>query len=152
MVWYKFKYCMIHDNKFIICYVIQIDFSSNSYKIELRLTIHFSWPNWLLGANSPEELVPSACKMCQCSFIDLMLSVEANLTNSAIARDTNIKFGLILVSLDMAWNGLHVKIPENYFKILEEGKNVGKFIFRRNVKIPENEPRKRKNPGKFFWK
>ena len=33
--------------------------------------------------------------------------------------------------------GLHVKIPENYFKILEEGKNVGKFIFRRNVKIPE---------------
>ena len=48
--------------------------------------------------------------------------------------------------------GLHVKIPENYFKILEEGKNVGKFIFRRNVKIPENEPRKRKNPGKFFRK
>ena len=47
---------------------------------------------------------------------------------------------------------LHVKIPENYFKILEEGKNVGKFIFRRNVKIPENEPRKRKNPGKFFRK
>ena len=31
-------------------------------------------------------------------------------------------------------------------------KNVGKFIFRRNVKIPENEPRKRKNPGKFFCK
>ena len=26
--------------------------------------------------------------------------------------------------------GLHVKIPENFFKILEEGKNVGKFIFR----------------------
>ena len=49
-------------------------------------------------------------------------------------------------------NGLHVKIPENYFKILEEGKNVGKFIFRRNVKIPENEPRKRKNPGNFFRK
>ena len=24
-------------------------------------------------------------------------------------------------------NRLHVKIPENYFKILEEGKNVGKF-------------------------
>ena len=47
---------------------------------------------------------------------------------------------------------LHVKIPENYYKILEEGKNVGKFIFRRNVKIPENEPRKRKNPGKFFRK
>ena len=46
----------------------------------------------------------------------------------------------------------HVKIPENYFKILEEGKNVGKFIFRRNVKIPENEPRKRKNPGKLFRK
>ena len=46
--------------------------------------------------------------------------------------------------------GLHVKIPENYFKILEEGKNVGKFIFRRNAKIPENEPRKRKNPGIFF--
>ena len=36
-------------------------------------------------------------------------------------------------------NGLHVKIPENYFKILEEGKNVGKFIFRRSVKIPEND-------------
>ena len=48
--------------------------------------------------------------------------------------------------------GLHVKIPENYFKILEEGKNVGKFIFSRSVKIPENEPRKRKNPGKFFRK
>ena len=47
---------------------------------------------------------------------------------------------------------LHVKIPENYFKILEEGKNVGKFIFRQNVKIPENEARKRKNPGKFFRK
>ena len=47
---------------------------------------------------------------------------------------------------------LHVKIPEIFLKILEEGKNVGKFIFRRNVKIPENEPRKRKNPGKFFWK
>ena len=52
----------------------------------------------------------------------------------------------------VADQGLHVKIPENYFKILEEGKNVGKFIFRRNVKIPENEPRKRKNPGKFFRK
>ena len=25
---------------------------------------------------------------------------------------------------------LHVKIPEIFFKILEEGKNVGKFIFR----------------------
>ena len=34
---------------------------------------------------------------------------------------------------------LHVKIPENYFKILEEGKNVGKFIFRRNVKMSEND-------------
>ena len=49
-------------------------------------------------------------------------------------------------------NWLHVKIPENYFKILEEGKKVGKFIFMRNVKIPENERRKRKNPGKFFRK
>ena len=56
------------------------------------------------------------------------------------------------VSEDKGLKGLHVKIPENYFKILEEGKNVGKFIFRRNVKIPENEPRKRKNPGKFFRK
>ena len=61
------------DNKFIIWYVIQIDFSSNIQKIELRLTIHFSWLNWPLGAYSPEKLVPSACKMCQCSFIDWML-------------------------------------------------------------------------------
>ena len=35
---------------------------------------------------------------------------------------------------------IHVKIPENYFKFLKEGKNVGKFIFGRNVKISENEP------------
>ena len=47
------------------------------------------------------------------------------------------------------FSGSHVKIPKNYFKILEEGKNVGKFIFRRNVKIPENEQRKHKNPGFF---
>ena len=26
----------------------------------------------------------------------------------------------------------------SYFKILEEGKNVGKFLFRRNVKMSEN--------------
>ena len=38
-----------------------------------------------------------------------------------------------------SWNiRLHVRIPENYFKILEEGKNVGNFVFRRNVKMSEN--------------
>ena len=30
-------------------------------------------------------------------------------------------------------------MSENYFQILEMGKNVGKFIFRRSVKMSENE-------------
>jgi len=38
---------------------------------------------------------------------------------------------------DWFWRRVTRKIPENYFKILEEGKNVGKFILRRNVKILE---------------
>ena len=35
--------------------------------------------------------------------------------------------------------GLHVKMSENYFQILEVGKNVGKFLFRRSVKMSEND-------------
>ena len=50
---------------------------------------------------------------------------------------------------------LHVKIPENYFKILEEGKNVGKFLFRRNVKMSENVlanvQKCRKMDQNVFW-
>ena len=30
-------------------------------------------------------------------------------------------------------------MSENYFQILEVGKNVGKILFRQNVKMSENE-------------
>ena len=68
-----------------------------------------------------------------------------------LTSDENADFQMHLNKIQKdSFSRLHVKIPENYFKILVEGKNVGKFIFRRNVKIPENEPRTRKNPGIFF--
>ena len=50
--------------------------------------------------------------------------------------------------------GLHVKMSENYFQILEVGKNVGKFLFRRSVKMSENDlaevQKCRKIDQKFF--
>ena len=51
-------------------------------------------------------------------------------------------------------SGLHVKMSENYFQILEVGKNVGKFLFRRSVKMSENDlaevQKCRKIDQKFF--
>ena len=53
-------------------------------------------------------------------------------------------------------------MSENYFKILEVGKNVRTFLLRRGTKISENETRKRikvrnflenvRKCRKMFWK
>ena len=50
-------------------------------------------------------------------------------------------------------------MSENYFKILEVGKNVRTFLLRRDTKMSENETRKRINVRKclgkcqkMFWK
>ena len=52
------------------------------------------------------------------------IQIKSNLSQTNL---TKIRWGYPL--------RLHVKIPYTFLKILEESKNVGKFIFRRNVKM-----------------
>ena len=53
-----------------------------------------------------------------------------------VKQDLKIRVNFALYDYKV---GLHVKMSENYFQILEVGKNVGKFLFRRSVKMSEND-------------
>ena len=41
-------------------------------------------------------------------------------------------------------------MSENYFKILDVGKNVGKFFLRRSTQMSENEPKSVKMSENFL--